>query len=800
DGEQLGFLSEPKLGEEGNHQALLSAKLMDRDAIVLADTGADMSVVHLRAVEWLNLPIDRGKSIKINGLGSNSIRTLGTVPVKLVIGNGIAYSLELDLCDLGNVGFNAVLGMDFLSRACMTIDTERREISLPDGERVSLLYQPTRYHRGNVQYLETSKQTWIAPGESAVITIRRTLAADPQECEHWVHRGTRRIATFVSGVESNPVAVRITNVSAYSISLLPRTIVGAITIRGERPLDVRMIRTSSNRYKVWEDEVYEGTYSSRFMKKREQFEPPVHRPPATDGWPKTVMTRLGELPLNRPDTIVVTSSTSASPPEQPEENSENYLEPPHPQIFSFQTVPDIDQSKLEPEVIVREGIDMTTEEMKNQLAFIPEITPGPTSIHVNDLDFGEPDQPEEERAKTKDVLAKYMPFFIQSGNGLPPAARGAVCDIDVGNARPIAQRARRGLLEYGLITFSKSPWASPIVIVLKKGGKDIRLCIDYRAINDLQSLLLSPMPTLDSMLANFDAVQWFLSLDNASGFWVVRSTRRARMAQGLKNAPMIYQRMITNALFGFVDLPPGVAELDEDGEPRDMFKINYKYPEESMPPVANRTSFADDISDGAETWDGIVALTDRILRRLTYFNVSISASKSKFGKREIEFLGHWISRRGVAARPKGLKKLANLEFPDSLQGIQSFLGSLNFYSRFVENYSIKASSLYEISREEIEAGVISETAKMAFEKLKLDFAHLPTLKHAALDKEVHTLIYTTGWAISATVCQEDDGVLFPIRFCGRVLKGGETRYEGWAKEILALLLCSRRASLKCAVR
>ncbi|CAK4345705.1 unnamed protein product [Aphanomyces euteiches] len=123
DGEQLGFLSEPKLGEEGNHQALLSAKLMDRDAIVLADTGADMSVVHLRAVEWLNLSIDRGKSTKINGLGSNSIRTLGTVPVKLVIGSGIAYYLELDVCDLGNVGFNAVLDMDFLFRASYPMES-----------------------------------------------------------------------------------------------------------------------------------------------------------------------------------------------------------------------------------------------------------------------------------------------------------------------------------------------------------------------------------------------------------------------------------------------------------------------------------------------------------------------------------------------------------------------------------------------------------------------------------------------------------------------------------------------------
>ncbi|KAH9084025.1 hypothetical protein Ae201684P_020288 [Aphanomyces euteiches] len=259
------------------------------------------------------------------------------------------------------------------------------------------------------------------------------------------------------------------------------------------------------------------------------------------------------------------------------------------------------------------------------------------------------------------------------------------------------------------------------------------------------------------------------------------------MAQGLKNAPMIYQRMISNALFGFVDLLPGVNEMDKEGEPRDMFNINYRYPVEEMPPVANRTSFADDISDGAETWDGIVELTDRILRRLTHFNISISASKSKFGKRRIEFLGHWIAQDGLSARPKGLAQLVNLPFPASLQGIQSFLGCLNFYSRFIENYSIKASSLYELSREEIEGGEVSDAAKLSFEELKRDFAALPTLKHSVANQDVHILLYTTKWAISATVCQEFEGALHPIRFCGRVLKGGEPRYEGWAKEVLALL-------------
>ncbi|CAK5122257.1 unnamed protein product, partial [Aphanomyces euteiches] len=205
EGEELGFLSDEKVGEEGNHQALLNAKLMDRDTIILADTGAHMSVVHLRAVESLNLPIDRRKSMRINGIGPNSIRTLGTVPVKLTIGNGIAYYLELDVCDLGNVGFNAVLGMDFLSRAHMTIDANCREISLPGGEQVPLLHQPTRYHQGNIQYLEATKQTWIASGESAVVPIQHSLPLEHDEPEYWVHRGVKWIATLLSGALTESV-------------------------------------------------------------------------------------------------------------------------------------------------------------------------------------------------------------------------------------------------------------------------------------------------------------------------------------------------------------------------------------------------------------------------------------------------------------------------------------------------------------------------------------------------------------------------------------------------------------------
>ena len=201
---------------------------------------------------------------------------------------------------------------------------------------------------------------------------------------------------------------------------------------------------------------------------------------------------------------------------------------------------------------------------------------------MDDADIGEDDTTPEQRETMKNILIEYQDGFISSGNALPPPARGVVCDIDVGECKPIAQRARRvppalmgklyellkGLLKAGLIRHSQSPWASPIVLVLKKNKKDIRLCIDYRVVNSLTKLMVYAMPLIDDLLADFHAVMWFVSMDNASGYWAIPMTTRARMVsaficalghfewlrmpQGLKNAPQIYQRIIDNALWGFV--------------------------------------------------------------------------------------------------------------------------------------------------------------------------------------------------------------------------------------------------------
>ncbi|OWZ07098.1 reverse transcriptase [Phytophthora megakarya] len=84
---------------------------------------------------------------------------------------------------------------------------------------------------------------------------------------------------------------------------------------------------------------------------------------------------------------------------------------------------------------------------------------------------------------------KMIDFAKGSGSkrdALPLAARSVVCDIDVGGARPIALKLQiqlreklvdltKGLSSAKMISYPRSPCASPIVVIIKKNGVDVML-------------------------------------------------------------------------------------------------------------------------------------------------------------------------------------------------------------------------------------------------------------------------------------------------------------------------------------
>ncbi|CAI5722655.1 unnamed protein product [Peronospora destructor] len=150
------------------------------------------------------------------------------------------------------------------------------------------------------------------------------------------------------------------------------------------------------------------------------------------------------------------------------------------------------------QVCVHEGGDLCAEDIDTNWSIIPEVIPSTDEVTLEDIQILDPgDTSMEEVDRLRQIIWRKRHLLMGKGNALPPAARGAVCDIDVGNARPIAQRVRKvapqlreklsdlikGLLSSKIIQHSTSPWASPIVIIVKKNGVDIRLGIDYRLVN-----------------------------------------------------------------------------------------------------------------------------------------------------------------------------------------------------------------------------------------------------------------------------------------------------------------------------
>ncbi|ETP31408.1 hypothetical protein F442_19730 [Phytophthora nicotianae P10297] len=470
--------------------------------------------------------------------------------------------------------------------------------------------------------------------------------------------------------------------------------------------------------------------------------------------------------------------------------------------------PTASQSLEDDQVCISEGGELFAEDVDSQMAVLPEVTTTTEDVKLEDIRIENDSEstPEEPTAPT-----------AWERNALPPAAQGVVCDIDTGDAKPVAQRVRRvapqfrgklsdlikGSLSAKITRVSSSPWASPIVVIIKKNGVDIRLCIDYRVVNSLTRLMVYPMPLVNDLLEDLDKALSYCSLDMASGFWVVEMTERARMVSafvtpfGLRhaNAPQIYQRLLDNALYGYLRIPEGsdqfgTVDVFQAGEP-DL---------DSGSPVLGRRSYIDDILVTAEPWGDSL--------RQSRSTLECVRPMESVDHRSEELMG--VPQDGLEAHPKNLETPTTLPFPRTLRAMQSFLGSINYYSRFIEDLAIYASILYELREvdfhemsrnpgrktgdevQAVEDRLTDEKdkwdrAQTAFEMLKNKIATAPVLRHFDPDRVPVVVVYASDWAISAALMQEHGGTYMPVTFTSRTLKPNELNYDMVEKEILALL-------------
>ncbi|KAE9299541.1 hypothetical protein PR003_g22966 [Phytophthora rubi] len=780
--------------------------------------------------------------------------------------------------------------------AGIRLDLADGSLCLPDEVRIQLSGRRQLYN-DKARIVRLDQHLQIDVGDSMEVLMRRQT---PDQDTLWVTRGSRWVPTVSRG-PGKALYLTITNIGEKKLILRGDDRI-AMWLAGDRvPLLQGFVTAGSRRYSEWQNLALQATTDAKASEKYRRPEQPdlpaVERPIYPT--PRAILRkpdqggdlRLGERRLGLPVQIAAggqdpevesddpapnpqsedpkspsssdldesaeekaaeelrsretTGGTGTTPEDQKEvEKPASEMtpsDPTHGGAVTEATAPAEDE-----QVCYHEGGDLRAEDVELEMAVLPEVTQSTEDVTIEDIQVGDPTvNSAEEIDRLRRLIWRRRHLLIGKGNALPPAARGIACDVDVGGAKPIAQRVRKvapqfrdnlsdlikGLLGARIITMSTSPWASPIVVIIKKNGVDIRLCIDYRLVNSLTRLMIYPMPLINDLLEDLDKVLWYCSLDMASGFWVVTMTARARalslfglfewnrMPFGLKNAPQIYQWMLDNALYGFTR----ISRLEGDRVPEQpdpetspgLIPIEPKG--DGKKSVLGRRSYIDDILITAESWDHLCDRVEGLLDIRDEWNLSVSVVKSFWGKGQVEYLGHSVSSHGLEANPNDLSALTNLPFSGSLRAMQSFLGSLNYYSKFIEVYAIYAAVLYELrevdfaamskpedrsrvqdlaaaagdnlegARDPADAGLRWIRAHKSFVKLKEKVASTPILHHFRPELQPVVVVYANEWAISAALMQEHDAVFHPVMFASRTLKSNELNYGIVEKEVLALL-------------
>ncbi|GMF46112.1 unnamed protein product [Phytophthora fragariaefolia] len=97
---------------------------------------------------------------------------------------------------------------------------------------------------------------------------------------------------------------------------------------------------------------------------------------------------------------------------------------------------------LEPAVYIHEGSELPAQ-LRDELAMLPELRELSPKCDIDKADVGEPGRTtpaQEEKLWTR--LRYHHRIFLWDGNAAPAPARGVWCDLDVGDAKLVAQRPR----------------------------------------------------------------------------------------------------------------------------------------------------------------------------------------------------------------------------------------------------------------------------------------------------------------------------------------------------------------------
>jgi hypothetical protein len=392
-----------------------------------------------------------------------------------------------------------------------------------------------------------------------------------------------------------------------------------------------------------------------------------------------------------------------------------------------------------------------------------------------------------ERDTIVPVLEEYVDLFCNEATGVLPCTTKGYHEIRTGDALPIKRNPYRvphalkgemkrqldDMLSKGIITPCASPWAAPVVLVPKKspdGTPKYRFCTDFRGLNSVTVTPVYPIPDIKTNLSLMAGSKYFTLLDIENAYWNIPikeedkdktgfvtpfgSFRYEKMGFGLSGAPGTFSKVMDAVLVGLRDVECLV--------------------------------YLDDILLFSETIEDHARRMRLVFDRIREANFKLNAAKCTFAAPDVVYLGHVISKHGIAPDTNKVTAIRNFPRPQTVRDVRSFLGLSGYYRSFIKEYAAMSRPLTQLTKKDV-TFVWADAQQTAFEDLKAALTSDSVLAHPRFDQPFILSCDASNYAISAILSQLQNGKERPISFASRMLNSAERNYSTTHKELLAVV-------------
>ncbi|XP_062201998.1 uncharacterized protein LOC133904517 [Phragmites australis] len=235
------------------------------------------------------------------------------------------------------------------------------------------------------------------------------------------------------------------------------------------------------------------------------------------------------------------------------------------------------------------------------------------------------------------------------------------------------------LLDKGFIRPSSSPWGAPVIFVPKKDGTQ-RMCIDYRALNEVTIKNKYPLPRIEDLFDMLIGACVFSKIDLRSGYHQLKIRASDIPKTAFVTRYGLYEYTVMS--FGLTNAPAYFMYL--------MNKVFMEYLDKFV------VVFIDDILVYSQNEVEHEEHLRMVLQKLRENQLFAKLSKCEFWLKEVPFLSHIISAGGVSIDPSKVRDVLNWKPPQNVSEIRSFLGLAGYYRRFIEGFSKIAKPMTEL--------------------------------------------------------------------------------------------------------